>query len=104
MRYKQNKKFIDPRYFMDEKTDKVLEEVEDLKMVGSDSNQVRDPAAATSTGEDQMQKLIDAGVDPGDLNACRRDGGDLVKCLWQKNTGYTGAMRKAGLIPAQPGG
>ncbi len=103
MARRKNKKRIDPRYFLNETTYRDLDEIDELKMVGADSNQVRDPAAATSTGEGQMQKLLDAGVDPGHLNACKAEGGDLVKCLYMKSTANVRPMRDAGLIPQQAG-
>ncbi len=104
MARRKNKKRIDPRYFLDETTYRDLDEASDLKMVPSDSNK---PTGAVATGDayappSMHQKLLDAGIDPGHLNACK-DSPDLVKCLYFKNVGSVRAMRDAGLIPQQPG-
>jgi hypothetical protein len=86
MARRKNTRFIDPRYFMDEKMEVIKEQdlVEDAS-------------------REKMDALMDAGIDPGDINDCRQSEYGMVKCLVMKNTGYANQLRDLGYIPAQPG-
>ena len=86
MARRKNTRFIDPRYFMDEKMEVIKEQdlVEDAS-------------------REKMDALMNAGIDPGDINDCRQSEYGFVKCLVMKNTGYANPLRDLGYIPAQPG-
>jgi|15BtaG_2_1085339.scaffolds.fasta_scaffold06069_4 hypothetical protein len=87
MAIRKNKKRIDPRYFLNETTYRDLDEQDLME----------------DDWREKQTALIDAGVDPSDINDCLHSEHGLVKCLVMKNTGYANQLRDLGLIPAQPG-
>ena len=131
MPIRKNKKRIDPRYFLNETTNR--DEIEEGFTGGSWSGGDRSDADSTARAmgrEDppgptsakvqfsKYQELADIltgppyNVDPRkvqeDVNACGEEGmrGEkfaFQKCMLMKNTNYRYAMMDVGLVPQQKG-
>ena len=123
MAIRKNKKRIDPRYFLNETTnrdeidegfttnmpDNVPSTADVMGRMTPDSAGVPEKyqelysvmtSAPFNMDPKESQQQIKACSDEalrGDLNA------DFVKCMYRKNTGTAAAMQDAGLIPQQKG-
>ena len=125
MAIRKNKKRIDPRYFLDETTNR--DEIEEGFSGGdySDADSTAramgrdDVPRSTSSGArvpEKYQALADKLIEQGNnvrkveqtINACAEEAlrgarGQFVKCMYRKDTSSIYAMQDLGMIPQQKG-
>jgi hypothetical protein len=123
MAIRKNKKRIDPRYFMDEKTETINEGFSGGDYSDADSTARAmgrsDSQTSTSSGarvSEKYQALADKLIQQGGdarkveqvINACQEEGlkGEkfaFEKCMIRKDTSSRYAMMDLGMIPQQVG-